>query len=58
MLTKSAVKTYLFGIGKNRIFKFLKDQNKLVRKSVDNDDFEETKELLKQIELFKNYFLS
>ena len=43
VLTKSTIKTYLFGIGKNKIFKFLKNQNKLVRKSVVNDEFDEIK---------------
>lgn len=43
VLTKSTIKTYLFGIGKNKIFQFLKNQNKLVRKSVVNDEFDEIK---------------
>lgn len=43
VLEKSSIKTYLFGIGKNKIYKFLKEQNKLIRKTVSQDDYVEIK---------------
>jgi len=40
-LTSSSIKTYLFGIGKNKIFKKLKEQNKILRIEHEvNDTFE------------------
>lgn len=40
-LEKSSIKTYLFGIGKNKIYKLLKDENKLIRKTIENDAYSE-----------------
>ena len=42
-LEKSSIKTYLFGIGKNKIYKFFKEQNKLIRKTVVQNDYVEIK---------------
>lgn len=38
VLTKSSVKTYLFGIGKNKIFKFLNAKNRQLKKVDTTDD--------------------
>ncbi len=43
VLEKGSIKTYLFGIGKNKIYKFLKEQNKLIRKTVNQDEYVEIK---------------
>ncbi|MGC6431970.1 MAG: RNA polymerase sigma factor [Jejuia sp.] len=38
VLSKSSIKTYLFGIGKNKIFKFLKTKNKPLQYSEIKED--------------------
>lgn len=38
-LTKSTVKTYLFGIGKNKLFKKLKAQNRMLLVTVETDEY-------------------
>ncbi|WP_040279264.1 RNA polymerase sigma factor [Psychroserpens damuponensis] len=40
-LKSSTIKTYLFGIGKNKIFKKLKENQRLLRVEVENDEYTE-----------------
>lgn len=40
-LKSSSVKTYLFGIGKNKLYKKLKEKQVLLRVEVENDGYEE-----------------
>ncbi|MGB5983239.1 MAG: sigma-70 family RNA polymerase sigma factor [Nonlabens sp.] len=40
-LKSSSVKTYLFGIGKNKIFKKLKKEQRFLRKEIENEDYTE-----------------
>ncbi len=40
-LEKSSIKTYLFGIGKNKIYKYLKEQKKTTLVNQQVDDYEE-----------------
>ncbi|MBU2922514.1 sigma-70 family RNA polymerase sigma factor [Winogradskyella psychrotolerans] len=42
-LQNSTIKTYLFGIGKNKIFKTLKAQQRVIRVDVENDNYTEIK---------------
>ncbi len=59
-LKASSVKTYLFGIGKNKIFKKLKEQNRVLRIEIETSDTYENIDLEshlpteKQLALAKN----
>jgi len=42
-LQTSSIKTYLFGIGKNKLFKKLKEKQRIIRVEVKNDEYTEIK---------------
>ncbi len=59
-LEKSTVKTYLFGIAKNKVYSYLKAQKRLVKTNTGFEAFEEikteTQELTREQKLLATYF--
>lgn len=58
-LEKSTIKTYLFGIGKNKIFNILKEEQRFLRVEIEADNYTEItidsdEPTLRQIALSKN----